>query len=282
MLIGPTGAGKTHIIKTLCSLFDVPFVKVDCSQLIVSGYVGLQVENALTMIYLKAKNKSEAEQGVIYFDEFDKIKESSKSKSLGGSNLQYEFLSLFDDDEKMINVDMSKYADRMSFKTTKLMFIFSGSFFGIESNIKKRINQHTIGYSNNLLSQNLSASELQKELTPQDFIEFGIIPELIGRISYYVALDNLTRAQIVEIIKNTENSFLSGFENYFWLHYNKLIIDEDVYGLIADKVIENNLGARTIKSILQKLLAESLFKSANPVMNTYHITKEYYYKIIGK
>jgi len=275
MLFGPTGSGKTHIIKTLCEMYEVPFVKVDCAQMVSSGYVGPTVEDALTQLFLRSKNTYEAERGVVFFDEFDKISEiHTFAGNVGGKALQQEFLSLIEGSERMIKKELSRYADNITFKTNNLLFVFSGSFAGIEKFIEKRLNTSSIGFLSASYENAFPETDILKNAIPQDFIDFGIIPELIGRINYYIALDTLSKPQIIDIIKNSQDSFLNTYENFFWIHYDKLIIDDEVYEMIADKVIELGLGARSIRGILQKLLAESLFHSPNVIMETFHITKD--------
>ncbi|HOY32228.1 MAG TPA: AAA family ATPase [Bacteroidales bacterium] len=283
MLLGPTGSGKTHIIKTLCEMYDVPFVKVDCAQMVSSGYIGSNIEDALTLLYLKARTKFDAENGVVFFDEFDKISEQNTNKgNVGGVALQQEFLSLIEGADRVIKQDLGRYAEGMAFKTKNLMFIFSGSFAGIERIIEKRMNATVIGFRSAMAGHETSADNILKSVSPQDFIDFGIIPELVGRINYYLALDILTKQQIIEIIKNTQDSFLNAYENFFWIHYDKLIVDDDVCEMIADRVIELKLGARAIRGILQKLLSEALFQSPNIIMETFHITKDDFIKTFNK
>jgi len=283
MLIGPTGAGKTHIIRTLCRMYDIPFVKMDCAQMVSAGYVGTTIDDALTSLLLKAQSPYDAERGVVFFDEFDKVSEMNTVQgNVGGVSLQQEFLSIIEGGERMVKKSLDRYADYKTFETKNLLLVFSGSFAGIERFIENRNNKNAIGFKPAASPDKSDSHNILKNAMPQDFIDFGMIPELVGRINYYIALEELSKATLMEIIKNTNDSYLNAYENFFWIHYDKLIIDEEVCEMIADMVIQLKLGARPVRSILQKLLAEALFQSPNVIMETFHITKEDFIKTFNK
>jgi ATP-dependent Clp protease ATP-binding subunit ClpX len=282
VLVGPTGSGKTFIVTQLCKAFEVPFLRIDCASLVASGYVGNNINDTLYQ-FLKSLefNIEKASGAIIYFDEFDKISESQTGNkgSVGGVELQQEFLSLIENAEKVLNpprwgMDMKNH----TLPLKNISFIISGSFAGMESNIEKRLhreNHRVRGYASNH-SDTSEPWEPLMQATHEDLVNFGIIPELAGRVNFIVPLHRLKRDDIIAILKNAKTSPLRFYENFFYVHYDELVVDEEVYGLMADEILKLNTGARGIQTVLQTLLNDFLYECPDMEFKTYRITKEFF------
>jgi ATP-dependent Clp protease ATP-binding subunit ClpX len=282
VLIGPTGSGKTYIVNQLCKAFEVPFLRVDCASLVASGYVGTNLNDSLYQL-LRGLNfdMDKASGAIIYFDEFDKISESQTGNkgSVGGVELQQEFLSLIENDEKVINPPkwgLSEPSHTLPLKN--LMFIFSGSFAGMEPLIARRMNRsgnRIEGFRNHNREENNHLQwEPLLEATHQDLVDFGIIPELAGRVNFIVPLHKLTRENIIEILKNGGRSPLRDYENFFYVHYDELVVEDEVYGMMADEILKLNTDARGIQTILHKLLQDFLYECPDEEFQTYRLTRD--------
>ena len=280
LLMGPTGSGKTLIIRSLCEAFCIPFIKIDCSALISSGYVGNGLNDYLKIL-IKRYGEEEAGKAVIYFDEFDKLSElhyGRTSGSVGGIELQQEFLSLLEDEVRVITRTGYENGDKQQmFKTRNLMFVFSGSFAGIEPIIEKRLGgkQSKLGFKKPGQDRRDEESVFKK-VNFDDLIKFGIIPELAGRVGFIGVLDKLVKEDIIEIMKNANENIFTQYNNYFLHHFDKLIIEEEVYELIADEVIKRNIGARALNSVAIELLQDLLYKAPNEFEEEFRIDAKYF------
>lgn len=284
MLVGSTGSGKTYIIKTLCNLFDVPFIKIDCASLTCSGYIGKHVDDYLFSLYKKlGQDLSKMEKSIIYFDEIDKLSERyTHQASVGGVEVQQEFLTLLEDDEILVEQFGNSAKHNFRLKSDKLMFVFSGSFFGVEKIIRKRIDGGSkLGFRNNAFSEEENDHVLG-HLMPQDIIDFGIIPELVGRINFVETLAPLTVEDVKKIILFSKDSPLEKYKNFFKIHLDELIIEDEVYELIASKVIESGGGGRAIVSCLQKLLKDILFQAPNMKKEIFRLDKNYFNTVFNQ
>jgi ATP-dependent Clp protease ATP-binding subunit ClpX len=282
VLIGPTGSGKTFIVSQLCKAFDIPYQRIDCASLVASGYVGNNLNHALYQLLSSTDfNIEKASGALLYFDEFDKISESQTGHkgSVGGIELQQEFLSLIEHDEKVVQAPRTSIKEEsFTLPLKNLTFIFSGSFAGMEPSIAKRLNkdQHRIrGYGNNT-GQAEESFEALLHATHQDLMDFGIIPELAGRVNFIVPLHKLRRDDLIAILKTSGKSPLRQYQNFFYIHYNELLIDDEVYELMADKILSLNTGARGIQTVLHTLLNDLLYECPDVDFKTYHITEDYF------
>ncbi|MBK7696389.1 MAG: AAA family ATPase [Saprospiraceae bacterium] len=283
MLVGSTGSGKTYIIKTLCNLFDIPFVKIDCASLTSSGYTGKGVDDYLYSLYKNLDQDLEKmEKSIIYFDEIDKLSEHFIGRgSVGGVELQQEFLTLLEDEEIMVEPPSKSTGQNFKLKSSNLMFVFSGSFSGIEKIIENRNKgERKLGF-NRSPPPSPEKNSVIAHLTPQDIISFGIIPELVGRINFIESLDPLTVEDIKNIMLFSKDSALERYKNFFKIHLDKLIIMDEVYELIAAQVIESGGGGRAIVSCLQRLLKDVLFKAPNMKREVFIIDKDYFNQIFN-
>lgn len=290
VLIGPTGSGKTLIISQLCKIFNIPFLKVDCSSLVSSGYVGNNLNDSFYQLLSQPKFRIEdASKAIIYFDEFDKISESqiNRTGSVGGVELQQEFLSLIENDNLSIRPHYKSEQPPFIVPSSNIMFVFSGSFAGMERIIMKRMRisdkkHKPVGFKSGNHPEDEPEFEPLLHATHVDLIEFGIIPELVSRVNFIVPLHKLTHEEIITIIKHSAVSPLPLYENFFRVHFDELIIEEEVFQLLAEEVLKKEIGARAIDSVMHYLLKDYLFESPDGEAKKYVITPEYFRNVFGK
>jgi ATP-dependent Clp protease ATP-binding subunit ClpX len=279
ILIGSSGTGKSFMLKTIAKRYDIIFLKVDCTSLVASGYVGNSLNDILYSFYDENYHHDQrVEKSIIFFDEFDKLSEKhiGRSGSVGGVEMQQEFLNLIED--RMIRLRPPRGSDMSSVMVnfSNCMLVFGGSFDGIKEIVNKRLKADMpIGFNkSNETGNNNSISILH-----EDLVKFGIIPELVGRINHIVELNDHTPDTIIKILKNSADSPLKKYENYFSIHLDRLIIEEDVYPLIAKEIISRKTGARAITSVLNELLKDFLYEKPNLIKEDIIIDKEYFFKM---
>jgi len=286
VLIGSTGTGKTYILKTIASVFRLPFLKVDCASLTSTGYYGNGLnEHLYTFLNKCQESKQDINQAIIFFDEFDKLSEMHYARSggsLGGVEMQQEFLNIIEDKEILLYPPKGSQNEGKSLNLSNCMFVFGGSFYGIERIVEKRLGKHQrIGFKMHEKNTNDDAPVLS-HVNPHDLVEFGILPELVGRINHVVSLEEHNLNTIISIIKNSAESPLKAYENYFEMHHDTLVIEEDVYELIAEKILEANTGARAIYGVLNELLKDLLYHSPNLIEEKLVVDKAYFNKVFPK
>jgi ATP-dependent Clp protease ATP-binding subunit ClpX len=218
----------------------------------------------------------------VYFDEFDKVSEQMygrKEGSVGGVELQQEFLALLEDKERVITRTGYEAGEKHQLlNTANIMFIFSGSFAGIENIIERRAGEKksSLGFRQNADKDNNKQSILH-QVTFDDVIKFGIIPELAGRIGFIGVLDKLTKNDLISIMKSAKGNILNQYNNFFLYHFDKLVIKEEVYELIAEEVVKRNIGARALNGVIIELLQDMLFKAPNEFEEVFTVDKDYFY-----
>lgn len=284
ILIGSTGTGKSYILKTIAKVFGLPFLKVDCASLTSSGYIGNGLNEYISAFYKKHKaNIEEINNAIFFFDEFDKLSENAFGRtegSVGGVEMQQEFLHLIEDKEYLI-YNRGNKDEGVLVNLSNCMFVFGGSFYGIDNFIEKRLGkQKSIGFKNPIQTETDNSLLLQK-VVQEDLVKFGILPELVGRVNHIVTLQNHTKETIIEIIKNSSDSILKAYFNYFEIHLDKLIIEDDVYELIAERVMKTGTGARALNGILNELLKDLVYESPNMLVETFTIDKDYFNKVFN-
>ena len=284
LLVGPTGSGKTLTIKTLCNMFSIPFIKVDCSSLTSTGYVGNHLNDYLKQL-IKLHGKTKAEQAVIYFDEFDKVSEinigGAGRGSVGGVELQQEFLSFLEDHDRVIT--RTSYEEGPSHETMNIdniMLIFSGSFHGIEEIIGKRLTSDKKEFSKYLKSpaEKREEDNILQKINYIDIMKFGIIPELTGRLGFIAVLEKLSENEIVEIMKGAAGGIIEQYQNFFMHHFDTLVITDEVYTLMAAEVLRRNIGARAINGIIIELLQDLLYDAPNEFEEEFRIDRDFFMK----
>lgn len=250
LLMGNSGTGKTHLIKTLTSYIDVPLMIVDSSTYTTSGYVGSDVEDIIKELYEKSGNsKKKTERGIIFLDEIDKKKKSKDTGGRvepGGEQAQQAFLKLIEGKE--VSVSKSTTVD-----TSNILFIAGGAFVGLMDSMKRRVKTETFGLGSK--AGNADMELAYKNATTDDLIDFGMIPEFIGRFPIITYTKDLTKKEIVEVIKSTENSILNQYKKLFQINDNlELDITQPAIEEISEMVIRDRIGVRGVRKVVEKVL----------------------------
>jgi ATP-dependent Clp protease ATP-binding subunit ClpX len=264
LMIGPTGTGKTLMARSVARYLDVPFVVADATTLTEAGYVGDDVESLIARLYTAANNDVEkCQRGIIFLDEIDKISRKSESstvsKDVSGEGVQQALLKLIEGTKcKIIPQGSRKQAtsDGIEIDTTNILFIAGGAFVGLENILKTRLQGTSMGFGAKITT---SIEVDLAEVTPDDLVRYGLIPEFVGRFSSYVSLHNLTKEQLISILTDVQHNFV---EQYKWLFDQDgigLEFDADSLDLIADRTLKTRTGARGLHSELERVLLPHMF-----------------------
>ena len=273
LLLGPSGSGKTYTINILAKLFGLPLIKVDCASLVSSGYVGKNLSDTFArLVKASPGGLREAEKGIIFFDEWDKIAASlGSTRSVGGTELQTEFLSIIQKGTYTFNERSHGGYQKTNIRTDDILFIFGGAFSGIEKIATKRLDNKSIGFNGNIP---ISTSKTTlHSVNHEDLVDFGLLPELVNRISYVALFDPLGKQEILQIMKDSKESVLDEFKAYFKAHNKRLVIKEEVYEAIAEQVEASGKGARQINNLLLELFREVIFDLPDAKERTFTFTK---------
>ena len=260
LMVGSSGSGKTLTVKTIAKLFDLPYVIADATSLTESGYVGEDAENLIKRLISNADNDIEkAQQGIIFIDEIDKKSRRNESASMqrdvSGEGVQQALLKMIEGTVIKVEDDFGETTD---FNTKDVLFICSGAFVGLDEIIRKNRSKSSIGIGAQLNSR-ASFSDIVKTSLPEDFIKYGLIPEFVGRCPVIVVFDDLTPEMMIRILKEPKNSIVSQFKALF--KYEGVILDfDDKYLLnVAEECLKQKIGARGLRSIMEKHLQEIQF-----------------------
>ena len=267
ILVGETGTGKTLLAKSIAKLLQVPFCIADATVLTEAGYVGEDVESILTRLLQAADyNISQAEKGIVFIDEVDKIARKSDNPSItrdvSGEGVQQAMLKLLEG--TVVNVPPQggrKHPDQkmISLNTQNILFISGGAFDGVQKHISKRLNTQSIGYSSNKKDK-INKENFLQYILPQDLKTFGLIPELIGRMPVLSYLNPLDTHALRQILTEPKNSIIKQYKKLFKMDGIEFSIDKKVLDLIVEKAVEYKLGARGLRSICEAIMLDAMFE----------------------
>jgi ATP-dependent Clp protease ATP-binding subunit ClpX len=283
IMVGPTGTGKTLLAKTIARLLKVPFTIVDATVLTEAGYVGEDIESLLTRLLQVADyNVSEAERGIVFIDEIDKIARKGDNPSItrdvSGEGVQQGLLKLLEG--SIVNVPPQggrKHPEQkmIQVNTKDILFICGGAFDGIERKIAQRLNTQVMGYTSNSKNKQIDRNNLLQYIAPQDLKSFGLIPEIIGRLPILTYLKPLDRTALRNILTEPKNSIIKQYAKMFKMDHVVLTFDDDVLEYIVDKAIEFKLGARGLRSITEDIMIDAMYEIPSMKVRKFHISLTY-------
>ena len=267
LMIGPTGSGKTYLVKTLAKLLDVPLAIADATSLTEAGYIGDDIESVVSKLLAAADNDVEkAEHGIIFIDEIDKIakKKNTNQRDVSGEAVQQGMLKLLEGSEVEVPVGAnSKNAmvPLTTVNTRNILFICGGAFPDLESIIKERLNkQASIGFYADLKDKYDNDPHLLEKVTVDDLRNFGMIPEFLGRLPVIFTLDGLNEDMLVQILREPRNAILKQYQKLLALDEVKLEFEEDALRAIATKAMERKTGARALRAILEEYMLDIMYE----------------------
>ena len=267
LMIGPTGSGKTHLVKTLARLLNVPLAICDATSLTEAGYIGDDVESVLSKLLANADNDVEkAETGIIFIDEIDKIakKKNTTSRDVSGESVQQALLKLLEGSEVEVPVGASSknaMVPTAVMNTRNILFICGGAFPGLEDIIKERMTQHSsIGFHAELKDKYDHEKNLLQYVTVEDIRKFGMIPEFIGRLPIIFTLNALTKDMLVDILKEPKNAILKQYQKLLALDEVELQFEDGALTAIAERALEKDTGARALRAIIEKFMLDIMYE----------------------
>lgn len=267
LMIGPTGSGKTYLVKTLARLLDVPLAIADATSLTEAGYIGDDIESVVSKLLVAADNDVEkAERGIIFIDEIDKLakKRNTNQRDVSGEAVQQGLLKLLEGSDIEVPVGASSknaMVPLTTVNTRNILFICGGAFPDLEKIIKERLNeQSSIGFRADLKDKYDNDPELLSKVTIEDVRTFGMIPEFIGRLPIIFTLSGLDQSMLIQILKEPKNAILKQYQKLLALDEVKLDFEDGALEAIADKALERKTGARALRAILEEFMLDIMYE----------------------
>ena len=268
LMIGPTGSGKTLLAETLARLLDVPFTMADATTLTEAGYVGEDVENVIKNLWIAAgRDVDKAARGIVCIDEIDKLASRgsapNSTRDVGGEGVQQALLKMIESEKVMIPPEGSRNRPQQEFiqvDTSNILFICCGSFTGLMDVIQRRVGTSVIGFNADAKPKAEKHNTLIHKVETDDLVKYGLIPEFIGRIPVYVALEDLDEDALVEILWKPKNSLIKQYKRLFELENVKLEVTEEAMRAIVRKAVERKSGARGLRSIIEEVMLDIMYE----------------------
>ena len=291
LLLGPTGVGKTYLMRNIAKLIGVPFVKADATKFSETGYVGNDVEDLVRDLYkLSGQNSDLAQYGIIYIDEIDKIAGSSSTggKDVSGRGVQINLLKLMEDSDvnlfspndmmsqmqAMMDMGRGGKKQKRTLSTKNILFIVSGAFDKLAENVRKRLDQGQIGFSSKRKGEEENDSHFLNLTETRDFIDYGFEPEFVGRLPVRVACEALSKEDLAQILKNSEGSILDQYHRDFKGYDIDFTITDEAILEIADRASKEKTGARGLMTVLEKTFREFKFELSSTLIKNFEVTSE--------